>query len=163
MAILFYSLLVIVLDQISKVIIKSRFNLHETYEALGSILRFVYVQNPGIAFGFHFSHAWLYAAFAAIASLTLLVYLYRMRQSRFAFRLALALILGGAVGNLIDRLAYGKVVDFIEIGFAGWRWPYIFNIADIGVTCGMIILIALTLFEKDEKESTNMPSGYEAE
>jgi len=163
MVVLFYSLVIIVLDQISKVLVKSRFNLHETYDALGSILRFVYVQNPGIAFGFHFSHAWFYATFAAIASLALLVYLYRMRQARFAFRLALALILGGAIGNLIDRLAYGKVVDFIEIGFAEWRWPYIFNIADIGVTGGMIILIALTLFEKDEKESPNLPSGYEAE
>ncbi len=159
MAILFYSLLVIVLDQISKVIIKSRFNLHETYEAAGSILRFVYVQNPGIAFGFHFGSAWFYATFAAIASLALLIYLYRMRQSAFVFRLALALILGGAIGNLIDRLAYGQVVDFIEIGFADWRWPYIFNIADIGVTFGMIILIALTLFEKDEKESADISSG----
>ncbi len=152
MAILFYSLLVIILDQASKLMIKSRFNLHETYDALGSILRFVYVQNPGIAFGFHFSHAWFYAAFAAIASLALLIYLYRMRQARFVFRLALALILGGAIGNLIDRLAYGKVVDFIEIGFAEWRWPYIFNIADIGVTMGMVILIVLTLFEKEDQE-----------
>ncbi len=152
MAILFYSLLVIILDQASKLMIKNRFNLHETYDALGSILRFVYVQNPGIAFGFHFSHAWFYAAFAAIASLALLIYLYRMRQARFVFRLALALILGGAIGNLIDRLAYGKVIDFIEIGFAEWRWPYIFNIADIGVTMGMVILIVLTLFEKEDQE-----------
>lgn len=152
MAILLYSLLVIILDQASKLIIKSRFNLHETYDTLGSILRFVYVQNPGIAFGLHFSHAWFYAAFAALASLALLIYLYRMRRARFAFRLALALILGGAIGNLIDRLAYGQVVDFIEIGFAEWRWPYIFNIADIGVTIGMIILIVLTLFEKEDRE-----------
>lgn len=152
MAILFYSFLIIILDQTTKILVKSRFNLHETYDALGSILRFVYVQNPGIAFGFHFSHAWFYAGFAAIASLALLMYLYRMRQARFIFRLALALILGGAIGNLIDRVAYGKVVDFIEIGFAEWRWPYIFNVADIGVTCGMVILIALTLFEKENQE-----------
>lgn len=152
MAILFYSLLVIILDQASKLIVKSRFNLHETYDAIGSVLRFVYVQNPGIAFGFHFGQASFYAAFATIASLALLIYLYRMRQARFVFRLALALILGGAIGNLIDRLAYGKVVDFIEIGFAEWRWPYIFNIADIGVTMGMVILIVLTLFEKEDQE-----------
>ena len=152
MAILFYSFLIIILDQTTKILVKSRFNLHETYDALGSILRFVYVQNPGIAFGFHFSHAWFYAGFAAIASLALLMYLYRMRQARFIFRLALALILGGAIGNLIDRVAYGKVVDFIEIGFAEWRWPYIFNVADIGVTMGMVILIALTLFEKENQE-----------
>jgi len=159
MAILFFSLLIVVIDQLTKLAIKSRFYLGETYEALGSLVRFTFVQNPGIAFGIHFSNAWFYSFFAAVASIALLAYLYRMRQSRFSLRLALALIFGGAIGNLIDRLAYGEVVDFIEIGFANWRWPFIFNIADIGVTIGMIILIALTLFEKDEKESTPAASN----
>jgi signal peptidase II len=150
MAILFYSFFIIALDQITKLAIKNRFNLHETYEAFGSILRFTYVQNPGIAFGLHFGSTWFYTLFASAASLALLIYLYRMRRSRFAFRLALASILGGAIGNLIDRFVHGEVVDFIEIGFAGWRWPFIFNIADIGVTLGMFILIGLTFIEKDE-------------
>lgn len=152
MAILFFSLLVVVLDQFSKLCIKSRFNLHETREVFGNLLHFTYVQNPGIAFGIHFSTKWFYALFAAVASIALLIYLYRMRAARFSFRLALALILGGAIGNLIDRVVHGEVVDFIEVGFAAWRWPFIFNIADMGVTLGMIILIGLTLFEKNEKE-----------
>jgi len=149
MAILFYSLFIVIIDQITKLIIKNRFDLHETYNALGSILHFTHVQNPGIAFGIHFGRTWFYALFAGAASLALLIYLYRMRQSRFAFRLSLALILGGAIGNLSDRLVHGKVIDFIEIGVANWRWPFIFNIADIGITIGMVILIVLTLFEKE--------------
>jgi signal peptidase II len=153
MAILFFSLFVVVIDQATKLIVKNRFDLGETHEALGSVLRFTFVQNPGIAFGIHFGDTWFYALFASIASLALLIYLYRMRQSRFTFRLALALILGGAIGNLIDRFVHGEVIDFIEIGLASWRWPFIFNIADIGVTSGMMILIVLTLFEKNETES----------
>jgi signal peptidase II len=153
MAILIFSLLIVVIDQLTKLAITSRFYLGETYEALGSLVRFTFVKNPGIAFGIHFSNAWFYSSFAAIASVALLIYLYRMRQSRFSLRLALALIFGGAIGNLIDRLAYGEVVDFIEIGFAEWRWPFIFNVADMGVTIGMIILIGLTLFAKDEQNT----------
>jgi signal peptidase II len=153
MAILFFSLLIVVIDQSTKLAIKSRFYLGETYDALGSLVRFTFVQNPGIAFGIHFGSAWFYAFFASVASLALLIYIYRMRQSRFTLRLALALIFGGAIGNLIDRFVYGEVIDFIEIGFAHWRWPFIFNIADIGVTIGMIILLGLTLFAKDEQAS----------
>ncbi|MDZ7360072.1 MAG: signal peptidase II [candidate division KSB1 bacterium] len=71
-------------------------------------MRFIFVQNPGIAFGIHFGSAWFYAAFASAASLVLLIYLYRLRQARFALRLALALILGGAIGNLIDRFVRAR-------------------------------------------------------
>jgi len=154
MAILFYSAFIVVFDQLTKLLIKDRFYLGETYEALGSIVRFIFVQNPGIAFGIHFGSGWFYALFASVASLILLIYLYRLRQARFAQRLALALILGGAIGNLIDRFVHGEVIDFIEIGLASWRWPFIFNIADIGVTIGMTLLIFLTLTEKEEPESS---------
>jgi signal peptidase II len=154
MAILFYSAFIVAFDQVTKLLIKDRFYLGETYEALGSFVRFIFVQNPGIAFGLHFGSAWFYAAFASVASLVLLIYLYRLRQARFALRLSLALILGGAVGNLIDRFVHGEVIDFIEIGLANWRWPFIFNVADIGVTIGMSLLIFLTLTEKEETESS---------
>jgi signal peptidase II len=153
MPILFFSLIIIVFDQISKLMIKSRFNLHESYQVFGNMLHFTYVQNPGIAFGIHFGTTWFYALFAGIASLFLLFYIYRMRRSRFAFRLALAFILGGAIGNLIDRFAHGEVIDFIEIGFATWRWPFIFNVADIAVSIGIVILIVLAITEKEETES----------
>jgi len=155
MNILFFSLLILALDQFTKLAIATRFHLGETYEALAPILRFTYVHNPGIAFGIHFSSALFYGWFAGIASFALFVYLYRMRHARFALRLSLALILGGAIGNLVDRLAYGYVIDFLDIGFGAKRWPFVFNIADVGVTIGMVILMGLAFFEKEDKPVSN--------
>ncbi len=152
MAILILTLLVVVLDQLAKLAIKSRFYLNESHDVLGNVLRFTYIQNPGIAFGLRFGNKFFFTVVAVIASVAILIYLYRLRHARFAFRLALALILGGAIGNLIDRFAYGEVIDFIDLGIGNMRWPYVFNLADVGVTVGMSILMALALFGKDEQE-----------
>ncbi|MDZ7303465.1 MAG: signal peptidase II [candidate division KSB1 bacterium] len=152
MAILFFTLLIVVLDQIAKLAIRSRFYLGESHEVLGNFLRFTYVQNPGIAFGIHFDGNPIFTIFAAIASVIIVIYLYRMRKSRFTYRLSLALILGGAIGNLLDRFAYGKVIDFIDLGIGTKRWPFVFNIADMGVTIGIVILISLVFLDKDEKQ-----------
>lgn len=152
MAILIFSLLVLILDQVSKLAIKSRFALHESLEVLGSVLHFTYIQNPGMAFGLDFGNKIFLAVFAAIASAAIFIYLFRVRQAPFSHRLAFALILGGAIGNLIDRLAYGEVIDFIELRFGDIRWPFIFNLADVGLTIGMSILIWRLLFVRAEKE-----------
>jgi signal peptidase II len=156
MAIFIFSLLVLVPDQLSKLAIKSRFDLNESLVVLGNVLHFTYIQNPGMAFGLDFGNKIFLTVFAAIASAAILVYLYRVRQSPFSHRLAFALILGGAIGNLIDRLAYGEVIDFIEIRFSSIRWPFVFNLADVGLTIGMCILIWRLLFVHAEKESTSL-------
>ncbi len=153
MAIFFFSLLVLIPDQLSKLAIKSRFDLHESFVVLGNVLHFTYIQNPGMAFGLDFANKIFLTVFAAIASAAILVYLYRVRRAPFSHRLAFALILGGALGNLIDRLAYGQVIDFIEIRFGAMRWPFVFNLADVGLTIGMSILIWRLLFVHAEKES----------
>jgi signal peptidase II len=152
MGILLFTVLVVGLDQITKLFVKSRFYLGESTEVFGDVLRFTYIQNPGMAFGIRVGGKLFFTIFASVASIVILVYLYRMRNDRFPSRLSLALILGGAIGNLIDRFAYGEVIDFIDIGIGNARWP-VFNIADTGVTIGMIILIALVLFEKDRSAS----------
>jgi signal peptidase II len=154
--ILIFSLFVLLLDQLSKLAIKSRFDLHESLEVLGNVLHFTYIQNPGMAFGLDFGNKIFLTVFAAIASAAILIYLYRVRRAPFSHRLAFALILGGAIGNLIDRLAYGQVIDFIEIRFGNMRWPFVFNLADMGLTIGMSILIWRLLFVHPEKEPTSL-------
>jgi signal peptidase II len=156
MAIFIFSLLVLIPDQLSKLAIKSRFDLNESFAVLGSVLHFTYIQNPGMAFGLDFGNKIFLTVFAAIASAAILVYLYRVRRAPFSHRLAFALILGGAIGNLIDRLAYGEVIDFIEIRFGDVRWPFVFNLADVGLTIGMTILIWRLLFVHAEKEPTSL-------
>lgn len=149
MSILIFSAFVLIADQISKLIIKSRFEIHDSVEIFGSFFRFTYIENPGMAFGIRWGNGAFFTTFAAFASVVILVYLYRIRHERFLSRFALAVILGGAIGNLIDRFAYGRVIDFLDFGIGDARWP-IFNIADASVTMGMIMLISVVIFEKDE-------------
>ena len=145
MGILVFTFLVVLLDQITKLVVKGRFYLRESIEILGDILRFTYIQNEGMAFGIQVGSKLFLTIFTSIASIVIIVCMYRMRNERFHSRLSLALILGGTIGNLIDRFAYGAVIDFIDVGIGNTRWP-VFNVADTSVTIGMIILVSMVLF-----------------
>lgn len=103
-----------------------------------------------MAFGIQIGNRLFFTLFALIASIVILVYLFRLKPENFLARFALASIFGGAVGNLIDRIAYKEVIDFIDIRII--RWP-VFNIADIAVTIGMILLIAFVIFNNKDLES----------
>lgn len=149
MNVLIFSALVLITDQTAKLIIKSRFEIHDTVEIIGDFFRFTYIENPGMAFGIRLGNATFFTAFATIASTAIFIYLYRIRHEKFLPRFALAVILGGAIGNLIDRFAYGQVIDFLDFGIGNARWP-VFNIADASVTLGMIMLVSIVLFEKEE-------------
>jgi len=133
----------------------------ESITVIGNFFKITYIENPGMAFGFNPGSdfkLWI-SIFSLIASIGLLVYLYITRKNALSLRIALAMILGGAVGNLIDRtfygiiykyspVFYGKVVDFLDFNFFNFtifgrnyeRWP-IFNFADAAVTTGVLILL----------------------
>lgn len=100
------------------------------------ILRFTYVENPGMAFGIRVGNEMFFALLATIASLLLFLIMFRLKSFQAAYRYALGCILGGAIGNLIDRLLNGKVIDFIYLEIVDWP---VFNIADVAVTLGMIL------------------------
>ncbi len=151
MKVLWITVGVVILDQITKLWVKSRFYYGESIDVVGSVLKFTYIENPGMAFGIRFAGPWFFTIFSAIASVIIFVLLYRMRHEALTGRIALSLVLGGAIGNLIDRSLYGRVVDFIDVGIGTTRWP-VFNLADSAVTVGMILLIALMIFEKEHKE-----------
>ena len=144
----------------------------ESIRVIGNFFKITYIENPGMAFGFNPGSdfkLWI-SIFSLIASIGLLVYLYIVRSNTLSLRIALAMILGGAVGNLIDRtlygiiykyspVFYGKVVDFLDFDFFNFaifgrnyeRWP-IFNIADAAVTTGVIILLLFYRQHKKEDE-----------
>jgi len=152
------SLLVVVLDQLSKIWIKNNFTLFESRNIIGDFLRFTYVENPGIAFGIRVGSL---KEMVTIISITVALYLafllYNSKQFVYVEKLSLSLILGGAIGNLIDRIliyipnsTYAGVIDFIDVGIGTHRW-YIFNIADSAVTVGIILyLIYSTFFENKQ-------------
>ena len=109
---------------------------------LGDWLRLTYTRNPGVAFGLGQGLHFPYWLFSIVAALVILWMFWRHRDMGLLRCVALSLIFGGAIGNLVDRLNAGEVVDFIEIGVAHWHWP-VFNVADMAVTSG-VALFALT-------------------
>lgn len=130
--------------------IKQSMHEGEHREIIANILRLTYVKNPGMAFGIQIGGNLFYTIFASIACIIILVYFFRLRPENFWARFALASILGGAIGNLIDRFRFQEVVDFID--FVIIHWP-VFNVADIAVFIGMTILIIVVIFDKGHGES----------
>ena len=131
--------LAVAIDQASKFIVRGSMVLHQSEPVWGDFFRLTYIHNPGAAFGLNVGSPLLHTAFSFLA-LGIIVYLYRsLAENERLLRLALCLVLGGAVGNIIDRLYLGEVVDFFDFGLGDLRWP-IFNFADSFVTVGVLLL-----------------------
>jgi signal peptidase II len=146
---LFLSALVIVLDQISKLFMINHFSNQESLTVL-SVFDLALMHNTGAAFSF-LSDAggmqrWLFTAIAVIASVAI-TWVLRKHSTEILFALALSLILGGALGNLIDRIAYGYVIDFLLFHWNEHYFPA-FNLADSAITCGAGLLIWESFMEK---------------
>lgn len=155
MNILIIPILVILIDQITKLYIKYNFTLYEKYELVGDFIRIFYIENSGIAFGIDTSNFHLIITiFTILAILFIFYYLFILIKECKIEKYSIALILGGAIGNCIDRIlvlfpatGYNGVIDFIDIGFGGVRW-YIFNVADAAITLG--VLFYLFIFYKEK-------------
>ncbi len=133
---------IVVLDQITKYFIVQKFVLHETL-LVTPFFNLVRVHNSGAAFSMLAeAGGWqrvFFIAVAVVASVWVVWLLHKYPQQKW-FCLALAMILGGAVGNLIDRVLFGAVVDFVQVHYAGYYFPA-FNVADSAITCGAGLLI----------------------
>jgi len=185
--VLIITFFIVIADQFTKLLIKG-YNIPflniqhkgllygDRHDVLGQFLRITYIENPGMAFGIDFgvSSKLFLSLFSVFASFGIVYYLYKIQKESIAIRVSLAVVLGGAIGNLIDRvfygifygyapLFYGKVVDFIDVdfftinlfGYSYDRWP-IFNVADMAVSIGVILLLFFT------GKSTPMPVEGEA-
>ncbi len=190
MRVLLISLAIVIIDQISKLAVKGfsipflKIHYDGMYEGqrirvLGNFFRITFIENPGMAFGFDPGldfKLWI-SIFSILASIGLVAYIYHVRNQSRTLKIALAFILGGAIGNLIDRMFYGifygyssmfygRVVDFLDFDFFHFsffgrtfdRWP-IFNFADAAVTIGVIILI---FFYKQKQKEESTGQTFEA-
>ncbi|MDA3934671.1 MAG: signal peptidase II [Gammaproteobacteria bacterium] len=144
---LLLSVLVVVLDQYSKWLVLQHFDLYETLH-LTNWFNLTLAYNTGAAFSFLNDaggwQRWLFVALAVVITGVLLVWLQRARHLRLQ-ALALALIIGGAIGNVIDRVRLGHVIDFIDWHYHDWHWP-VFNLADSAISVGVVLLIVDSLF-----------------
>ncbi|RUO47623.1 lipoprotein signal peptidase [Pseudidiomarina aquimaris] len=151
---LWLSLLLIIIDQATKQWVLSAFDLYESIEIM-PYLNFTYVQNFGAAFSFLSDQSgwqrWLFTGLAIAVSVILLVWLRRNPVGMWRQNLAFSLILAGAVGNVIDRLVYGYVIDFIDVYVNNWHWPA-FNVADMAITCGAVLMLLEAFFEQRQEQ-----------
>jgi len=149
----FITPLVIILDQLVKYYIDASMHLHQSIEVVENYFHITYIRNRGAAFGiFADADSSLRVPFfltISIIAIFIIIYtIHRHKEGSKLFHLALALILGGAAGNMIDRAIMGEVIDFIDLHWHQYHWPA-FNVADSAITVGAVILAASILFDKE--------------
>lgn len=151
---LWLSLLVVVLDQATKWVAVGLLDPFRPVP-LVPLLNFTLMYNEGAAFSFLSSaggwQRWFFAIFALVMTVVLVIWLLRLKPGERLTAMALSLVAGGAVGNLIDRVLTGRVVDFIDFYVGDWHWPA-FNIADSAITVGVALLL-LTSFRSESAET----------
>lgn len=152
---LWLAVLVIALDLVSKAFVSSHMFLGESIEVL-PFFSWTLAHNYGAAFSFLHDaggwQRWFFGAIAVVVSAGIVFWLYKLPASGARFLgCALALVLGGALGNLYDRMTLGYVVDFIHVHYGSWHFPA-FNIADSGITVGAIMLVIDSVFFEKQRE-----------
>ena len=138
------ALVVVVLDQLTKAVVVARLGLHESVSVVDGLFALTYVRNTGAAFGLlagrmETLRVPLLIAVSLAALVVLFWFLRGLPSDRRLVIAACGAVLGGALGNLIDRAAYGEVIDFLDVYVGAWHWPA-FNVADAAITVGVIVL-----------------------
>jgi len=170
---------VFLLDQVTKWIAYHYLQPVVSVPVMGDFFRLTYVENPGMAFGIRIANRFIFNSLSIIAAVILVFYLTHLYPQKKAFTYSIACILGGAFGNLYDRLMHGVVIDFFDfdffnisippfkflfIDFGGYnlfRWP-VFNIADMAVSLGMVFIFVNVFWEyerKHKKKTTESPGS----
>lgn len=145
---------ILVLDQLTKIIVDRTMPLHHTIPIIEGLFNLTYVRNTGAAFGiFAGSHEAFRLPFLIIVSVLAIGFIFimlkRLHGAETGLISALSLILGGAIGNLIDRIVYGEVIDFLDVYWSDYHWPA-FNVADSCITVGVISTLYILIKAKGE-------------
>lgn len=152
-------LAVVALDRWTKHWASASLPFNQPVRVVGDYLRLTYTRNSGVAFGIGQGTGFPYAIFSIAAILVILWMFARGRAGADPLRrFSLALILGGALGNLVDRLVTGEVVDFLEVGVPRWHWP-VFNVADSAVTVGVLLFALAWTRHPSPDAGTATPPG----
>lgn len=149
---------IIVSDQITKAVIAEKLFMYGSYQVIDGFFSLVYVMNPGAAFGFLAGtpEIFRYLFFIGVTVLAILLIIYYISKSKsqdVLMVISLTLIFGGAVGNLIDRIRFGAVVDFLDFYIGAWHWPA-FNVADSAISIGAALMIWEMLVSRKRTSSS---------
>ena len=150
------SALVLVLDQLTKIYIDRTMELHSSITVIEGFFNITYLRNKGAAFGILANSAWRLPFFllvSTIAVAVILVVIKRLRDDQVLNAASLSLIFSGALGNLIDRVRLGEVIDFLDVHWQGHHWPA-FNIADSAICVG-VFLLAIEMIQEERREKAS--------
>ena len=150
----------VVLDQVSKWLVVANMELGQSINVIPGIFRFTYIHNYGAAFGSMANARWIFMILSTLAIIAILVYIFWKKPASKLLRAALILVVGGGVGNMIDRVCLGYVVDFLDFCAFPNLWMWIFNVADafVCIGAGMLALWMILDMIKDEKAKKNAPA-----
>ncbi|MGP1930269.1 MAG: signal peptidase II [Arsenophonus sp. ET-YP4-MAG3] len=155
---LWLTILIFIIDFFTKKFILNNFQLHE-FIRLIPFFNLTYVQNPGSAFSFLANkngwQCWFFSFIAIIICVVFIVIIYHQNINEKLSNIGYSLIIGGALGNLYDRLIYGFVIDFIDFYVDDWHWP-IFNIADIAICIGALFIILDNFIDINKDKNMNI-------
>ncbi|MBC8346600.1 MAG: signal peptidase II [Candidatus Marinimicrobia bacterium] len=156
MRILFVSAVLVFADQITKAMVRNTMSLYESIPVISDFFHITYVTNDGMAFGINFPFGiYVFTGISIVFTGFLFWYLWTIQDHGLIIRTGIALILAGAIGNLIDRVFMGEVVDFLDFMVGNYHW-YVFNIADSCVTVGMgFVLVDSLILERKRIAQTN--------
>lgn len=133
----------VIFDQLTKILVAGNMVLYESIPVIPKLFSLTYIHNYGAAWGMFSEHRWVFLIITAVALIIMPIILYRYRKLHFLFGFSLSMILAGAIGNMIDRVFLGYVVDFIEAVFIDFP---IFNVADICVVVGAVLMAIYLIF-----------------
>ena len=134
-------------DQFTKHLVSSSMQLGQSQEIINNFFYFTYAHNTGVAWGMLAGHLWLFIIVALVSAVLMIVFFMKTRRNEVLTRFGLVLTFAGMAGNLIDRVMYGSVRDFIDVVIFNYNFP-IFNVADMAVVIGVILIIIEIVFEE---------------
>lgn len=148
---LILAVVIVIVDQLLKMLVVNTIKMNGTVEILGGIVKFDYVENRGMAFGMLQNYRWIFIIFTLIVIMGLIIYMIKLKPTNKLFITSITLIVGGGIGNLIDRIILGYVVDYIQLSF----FNPVCNFADYCITIGTVLLIIyIIFFTQDNNKKT---------
>lgn len=154
----------VIFDQLTKQLAVHFLEKGDPFDVIPGVFRFSYVENRGAAFGMLDDHRWVFMIISTVAIAAMLVYMWKFAPKSIFLTVGLSLVVGGGIGNMIDRVAYGYVVDFIDFCAFPNLWMWVFNVADacVCVGAGMVMLYFVIDIIKDAKKERAAKENEEA-
>lgn len=152
-----------IIDQVTKYIVRTKMNLYDSKEVISNFFSFTYLRNPGGAFGLlaDSPEVFRFYFFIVTSILALFVFLFifikKASESDYLFMSSMTLVIGGAAGNIIDRIRFGEVVDFLDFYIGKHHWPP-FNVADSAITVGMVIFLVHSWKDRESSQEKKIMS-----